>query len=80
MQALNIRVVEDYESVASLNKDVDGILGLPSLPRDHTWPRMEELMRLSAERELSRALDRRRSWPSSDIQLNNEVSNRSNVS
>ena len=71
-------MVEDYESVASLNKDVDGILGLPSLPRDHTW--MEELMRLSAERELSRALDRRRSWPSSDIQLNNEVSNRSNVS
>ena len=92
MQALDTKVVEDHETVASLNRDVenhakrvgklqeslDSIAGLPSLspPVTTLRPRVEELMRIRVERELSRALDRRNSWPSSDDQLNYEVSNR----
>ena len=91
MQALDAKVVEDYETVASLNKDVenhakrvgklqeylDSIADLPSLspPMTTHRSRVEELVRIRVERELSRALDRRNSWPSSDDQLNYEVSN-----
>ena len=71
--------MEDYGTVASLNRDVenhakragklqeylDSIADLPSLSPPVTThrPRVEELMRFRAERELSRSRDRRNSWP-----------------
>ena len=71
--------MEDYGTVASLNRDVenhakragklqeylDSIADLPSLSPPVTThrPRVEELMRFRAERDLSKSRDRRNSWP-----------------